>query len=146
MKKKTVKIKEPKATDPFYITLIAIIYDPKERKILIGRKESDPDIPGLTWCFPGTELNYGNNISDVLKKKVKEKTGYDIKNLGSVFSKVYPENKKLMGVYFLCEAIKGKLKAGGHFKELKWVMPQDIEKHFTSSFHPRLREYLLHLR
>lgn len=140
-------MKEPKSTDQFFILLLAIIFDPAKRKILITRKEGDPEL-GLkfTWGFPGTELPYGEGISEILKKKIKEKTGYDIKNLGAVFSKVYPENKKLLAIYFLCEAIGGKLKLGPFYKELKWVNPEELKKHFTTSFHPHLKEYIMNLK
>ena len=36
--------------------LLAIIYDPKTNKILIGRRENDPHIKQLTWGFPGGRL------------------------------------------------------------------------------------------
>jgi len=146
MEKKAVKTNEPKSTDPFHVLLVSIIFDPKERKILIARKDSDPELKGLTWFFPGTELKHAQNMDQILKKRIKEKTGFDIKNLGAIFSKVYPERKDYLAIYFLCEAFKGKAKPWKFYKEMKWVRPQDIEKHFALSFHPRLKEYIMNLR
>jgi ADP-ribose pyrophosphatase YjhB (NUDIX family) len=141
------KRKEPRSTDRFNIVLIGIIFDPAQRKILIGRKNGDPELgPKFSWGFPGTELHYGDDIDKILKNKLKEKTGYDVKNLGAIFSKTYPENEKLVAIYFLCEAVSGKLHVGGFWEEMKWVSPAEIEKHFTTSFHPRLKEYLLNLK
>jgi len=131
---------------PFHIILLGVIFDPKTKKILIGRRENDPDLPKLTWCFPGGKLLHGNDIDKRLKEVVKLKTGYDIKNLGTIFSKVYPEKEDLMAVYFLCEIFKGKEKAGDDIHELKWVVPEQLEKHFTTSFHPRLKEYIMNLK
>ncbi|MBI3623087.1 NUDIX domain-containing protein [Candidatus Pacearchaeota archaeon] len=147
MKKKAVKTKEPKSTDPFHVLLVSIIFDPKERKILIARKDFDPELKGLKWFFPGTELKHGQDMDQTLKKRIKEKTGFEVKNLGAIFSKVYPERKDYLAIYFLCEVFKGSLKPWKFYKEIKWVRPGELEKHFAPlSFHPRLREYIMNLR
>ncbi|MBU2503912.1 MAG: NUDIX domain-containing protein [Nanoarchaeota archaeon] len=129
----------------FNVIVLGIIFDPKERKILIGRRENDPHLPQLSWCFPGGGLTEDGEINKVLKEKIKEQTGLDVKNLGAVFAKTYEEKRDLVSIYFLCEAVKGELNAGGKIKELKWADPTEIEKHFEVSFHPRLKEYLLNI-
>lgn len=142
-----MEIKEPKSTDPFHILMVGIIFDPEKRKILVIRKEGDPELgPEFTWGFPGTELHYGKEMDSYLKEKIKEKTGLNIKNLGCVFSKVYPEKKDYAALYFLCEAVGGEEKLGPFYKEMKWVNPEDLEKLFTTSFHPRLKEYIMNLK
>jgi len=130
----------------FNVLLLGVIFDPKTKKILIGKRENDPYIPKLTWCFPGCRLKPKEDIEESLKNKLKEKTGYKIKNLGSIFSKIYPEKEDQVGIYFFCEVISGKAKTGKDFKELKWVAPEDLQKHFTTSFHPHLKEYILNLK
>jgi len=133
--------------DEFNVIALAVIFDPAKRKILIGRQEGDPKLGDkFTWGFPGSYLQHGADLDRDLKNDIKSKTGYDIKNLGAIFSKVYPENKKFLAIYFLCEAVKGKINPGGLFKEFKWVRPEDIEKHFTTSFHSRLKEYIINLK
>jgi len=132
--------------EEFSVILLGIIFDPKTKKILIGRRENDPFIPKLTWCFPGGKLVPEEDMDKILKKKIKEKTGYEVKNLGAIFSKTYPEKKDFLAIYFLCEVFKGKEKAGDDLVELKWVKPEELEKHFTTSFHSRLKEYILSLK
>jgi len=132
--------------DNFNVILLGVVFNPKTRKILIGRRENDPYIPELTWCFPGGQLSLGKDLDKTLKEKIKQKTGYDVKNLGTIFSKTYPEKKELLAVYFLCEVFQGQEKPGDDFVELKWVSPEDLEKHFTTSFHSRLKEYILNLK
>lgn len=140
-------MKEPKSKATFHILLLGVVFDALERKILIIRKKGDPEIgKKFSWGFPGTELEYGKEIEEFLKEKIKKKTGYGVKNLGSIFSKVYPENKKLSAIYYLCEVIGGKPKKGKFYEEIKWVKPEEIEKHFTTSFHPRLKEYIMNLK
>ncbi|MBU1129568.1 MAG: NUDIX hydrolase [Nanoarchaeota archaeon] len=129
----------------FNIIILGIIFDPKTKKILIGKRENDPYIPELTWCFPGGELLIGEEIDTALKNKIKLKTGYDVKNLGAFFSKTFPEKKNLLAVYFLTEVFEGKEKAGDDLIELKWVSPKELENYFTTSFHKKLKEYLIDL-
>ena len=71
--------------DNFGVVLLGIIFDPEKRKILIGKRENDINIPKLSWCFPGGRLSHGEELDKVLKKKINEKTGYEIKNIGTIF-------------------------------------------------------------
>lgn len=132
--------------DKFNTILLGVIFDPAKRKILIGRRENDPYIKELTWVFPGGSLNYEEDLDEALKKKIKEKTGLDVKNLGAIFAKTYPEKKEFLSIYFLCEAIKGEAKAADDLVELKWVKPEEVENYFTTSFHPHMKEYILNLK
>lgn len=137
---------EKKGKSPFHVILLGIIFDPKKKKILIGRRENDADIPQLTWGFPEGRLRHGDDIDKILKRGVKTKTGYDVKNLGAIFSKTYPEQKDLLAIYFLCEVFGGEAKPSDDFIELKWVSPEELEKYFTTSFHSRLKEYIMSLK
>ena len=129
----------------FQVVVLGIIFNPKERKILIGKREDDPYFPQISWCFPGGGLEENGEMNKTLKEKIKEQTGLVVKNLGAIFAKTYEEKRDLVSIYFLCEPIEGEAKANGKIKELKWVKAKDIEKHFTTSFHPRLKEYLLNI-
>ena len=134
-------------TNKFNIILLAIIFDPAKRKILIAKRgDEDEDIKNLTWQFPEGRLRYGDNVDEILERKIKLKTGLDIKNLGAVSSKVYPEKEDLLAIYFLCEVISGKEKPADDFVELKWVKPEELENYFTTSFHPHMKEYVLNLK
>jgi len=136
---------ENKEKNLFKVFVAGIIFDPAKRKILIARKENDSYLKGVTWCFPGAKLMNGDDMDKKLKSQIKEKTGYEIKNLGAIFSKIYPEQEDLMAVYFLCEVFKGEKKAGGDLIELKWVYPKELENYFTTSFHRKLKKFLLEL-
>ncbi len=130
----------------FSVITLGIIFDTEKRKILLGRRENDPNIPKLSWAFPGGRPEYNEELEDAVIKKIKEKTGLDVENLGAIFAKTYPEKRQFLSVYYLCEKISGKEKPGDDFKELKWVSPEEIEKYFTTSFHPKLKEYILNLK
>ena len=126
----------------FEVIVLGIIFDPKKKKILIGRRENDPYIQNLDWCFPGGRLNMGEDVDQSLKKKMKLKTGYAIKNLGTIFSDTRPERPSLVELYFLTEVFEGKEKPGNDILELRWISPKEIDQYFKISMHRKLKEFL----
>jgi len=138
-------MKENNRMDNFKAVILGIIFDPKEKKILIGKRENDPNIPELTWCFPGGRAVKGEDVDKTLKRNVKAKTGYDVKNLGTFFSEISPEKKDLLAIYFLTQVFEGEEQVGNDLVELKWVSPKELENYFTISFHKKLKEYLIDL-
>ncbi len=130
--------------DSFKVVLLGVIFDPKTKKVLIGKREKDPHVPALSWSFPGGKVKNGESVEETLKKKIKERTGLEVASLGSLLAttKVPEEKHDLLLVYFLCEVIGGKEKPNKDFKETKWVYPRELQNFFTTSFHPKLKEYL----
>jgi len=126
----------------FNIILLGIIFDPKEKRILIGKGNLDP-YSLIGWCFPGCKIKQGEDLDKKLKEKIKEQTGYEVKNLGSIFVRIPKKEPDQFIVYFLCESISGKEQAGDGIKELKWINPKsDLEKYFTPKMNTRLKNYL----
>lgn len=130
----------------FLLNVLGIVFDPAKKKILIGRRENDEYVPELTWCFPGGRPEYGEDLEDGLKKEIKKKTGLEVESLGAIFVRVPEEEEKFLLIYYLCEVIGGKEKTGEKFKEIKWVKPEELEKYFQTSFHPKLKEYIMSLK
>lgn len=145
IKKTKIKLDELKK-GVFLVVSLGIIFNAKTRKILIARRDGDPHIKKLRWSFPGGRPKYGKDLEKNLEKIIKKRTGLIVKNLGAVFSRFLKENKKILLIYYLCEVVGGKEKAGGDFVELKWVKPKDLQKHFTTSFDRRLKEYIFNLK
>lgn len=126
----------------FLVNVLAIIYDPENKKILIGHREKDPYIPAITWAFPGGRPAYNNDLEDYLKQEVKGKTGLDVEIKKMIFAKTYPEKREFLSIYYHCEVVDGRLKAGEKFTEVKWIKPLDIKDYFTTSVHPIIVNYL----
>ena len=61
----------------FLVTLQAIVYNTKTKKILIGLRKNDPNIEELSWTFIGGKAK-DQDLEESLKNTVKEKTGLDI--------------------------------------------------------------------
>lgn len=134
-----------KSLEKFEVIVLGIVFDPKKKKILIGKRENDPYIRNLDWCFPGGRLHLGEDVDQTLKRKMKIKTGYSIKNLGTIFSDTRPERPSLVELYFLTEAFEGKEHPGDDIVELKWISPKDVEKYFKIAIHRKLKEFLSEL-
>lgn len=130
----------------FLVNVLAIIYDPLTKQILIGHRENDPYIPAISWTFPGGRPAYDKDLEDYLIQEVKGKTGLDIKVNKIVFAKTYPEKREFLSVYYHCEVMDGHLKAGDKFTEVKWISPDDVHAYFTTSIHPVIANYLEDLK
>jgi len=126
----------------FLVNVLGIIYNPKTKKILIVKRENDPYVEELSWCFPGGRPEYKEDLEIYLKNKIKTKVGLDVGVKQIVFAKTYPEKREFLSIYYLCEIIGGKEKTSEQFVELKWIKSTDVKKYFTTSLHPELLKYL----
>ena len=126
----------------FLVNVLGIVYNPQTRQILIGKRENDLYIKELSWVFPGGRPTYEGDLEDNLKAIIKDKTGLDADVKEVVFAKTYPEKREFLSVYFCCISSGQETKTGKDFTELRWVKPTEVQKHFTTSLHPKLLEYL----
>jgi ADP-ribose pyrophosphatase YjhB (NUDIX family) len=126
----------------FLVNVLAIVYDKKNKRLLIGRRENDPHIAKLSWCFPGGRPGYNKDLEQYLKREVKKKTGLNVRVVKLLFAKTYPEKRQFLSLYYLTEVVGRKECPGERFKELKWIKPKDIKKYFTTSLHPKLYAFL----
>ena len=127
----------------FLVNVLAIVYNPKTRQILIGKRRGDDSyIKEISWTFPGGRPAYGDDLEFYLKYNIKIKTGLDAEIKKIIFAKTYTEKREFLAIYYLCEVIGGKEMAGEKFIEIKWVKPTDVQKYFTTSLHPKLLDYL----
>jgi len=131
---------------PFLVVLLGIVYNPKIRQVLIGRREDDFLMPKLSWAFPGGRGGWVQELEDHLKDEIKAKTGLDVEVERQVFAKTYPENRQILSIYYVCKTNSTEATASGSFKEVKWIAPQDVEKYFTTSVHPKVLEILKELK
>ena len=135
-----------KKLSDFNVILLGIVFDPRRRKILIGRRENDPYVSKLKWTPPGGRTTPGKDLESSLKIKIKEQTGLRVENLGNIFAMIPEEKKNFILLLYLCEVVGGKEKVGGNLKEIKWVNPEELDDYFTVAYHPHLREYILNLK
>lgn len=131
-----------KENPKFEVIVLGIIFDYEKKKILIGRRENDRNIEGLNWCFPGGRLSNGEDLDDALKRNIKRKTGYSVKNIGTFFSRTYQEKSEIISISFLTSVFEGEETPGDDIVELKWVNPKDLDKYFEIPMHAKLRKFV----
>ena len=125
---------------------LAIIVN-REGKVLIGaRKAKDKWVENLTWVFPGGNLETLDFSRDV-EAEVKQETGLDVKVNSLVGSRIHPDSGfkslQINALYFYCTPVNEKKpKVGGDLKSLKWVLPTDVFKYFTTSTCDEVTKFL----
>ena len=126
----------------FLVNVLAIVYDPETKKILIGKRERDPYIKELSWCFPGGRPGYKEDLETYLGEEIRKKTGLQVEVEKLVFAKTYPEKREFLSIYYLTKTSGGEEKAEEKLVELKWIKPSEVQKYFTTSLHPKVLEFL----
>lgn len=124
------------------INVVGIVFDSRTEKILIGKREDDPYLKELTWCFPGGRPRYGEPLEQGLKREIKKKTGIDVEIKKMVFARAIEEREEFLVIYYFCKPAGGELKAGEKFTEVKWVRPTEVKRYFRTSIHPRVMGFL----
>lgn len=119
----------------FYVKIIGIVFDPNQRKILIGKNKGDKN-----YSLVDGKLSYNQELNESLKKIIKDKTGYYTSNLGSIFAGI--QKKEELAIYFLCEIKEGKEDLGKGVKEIKWVKANEIEHLINEKLPGKLMEYI----
>lgn len=126
----------------FVVNVLGIVYDKETKKILIGKRVNDPYFKRLSWCFPGGRPGYSEDLEHYLTLEIKKKTNIEVEIEKVVFAKTYPEDRRLLSIYYLCGYKSGEVVHGEKFVEVKWIDPKEVKNYFTTSLHPKLLAYL----
>lgn len=124
----------------FLINCLGIVY--KNGKIIIGKRVPDPYVKELTWTFPSGRPTYDKSLEESLKDEIEKKTGLEVEVKKLIFARIPKEKREFICLYYYCEPVSGKAKAGEKFKELKWVKPTEVTKYFTTSVDPFILNFL----
>ena len=110
----------------FSVICLGIIYDPKNKKILIGHRANDPDIPALSWCFPGGRPEYNEELETTVKREIKEETGLDVEIVKFLDKFIYLADggtRKSICYNFLCKMKdpNQKIKLSNEHDSYRWI-------------------------
>lgn len=127
----------------FIINLVGIIYNTKNKKILIGRREKDVYVPELTWGFPGGRPAYDKTLEESLTEEIKKKTGLKAEIKKIIFARITPEIQgKQILIYYYCETKQENARAGEKFVEIKWISPKEYKNYFKTSIAAEISKFL----
>ena len=126
----------------FNVKIIGILFNPKERKILIGKNKGDE-----YFSFVDGELKYDEELDQGLKRVTKEKTGHVIHNLGTIYANnmIEGKNTDTLELYFLCEINGGEEKRGEDVEEIRWIKANEFEELSNQKLPTRLKEYITNI-
>lgn len=126
----------------YLVNVLGIVYNPKTKKILIGRRENDPHVKELEWSFPGGRLHQDKTVEETLRHEVKVKTEVNVRVKNILLARIPEENKQFLLLYYYCETTNGKAQAGEKFMEVNWINPNEYKRYFKTSVHPEIRRFL----
>lgn len=103
----------------------ALIYDKKQKKVLITQRKHDKPFP-LSWEFPGGKIEEGEDHSESLKREIQEELAVEI-SVGSLFHIAEHHEKKFSIKLFCyeCTLLGGALQLLG-VNDVKWVTLQEL--------------------
>ncbi|MDO8610285.1 MAG: ribbon-helix-helix protein, CopG family, partial [bacterium] len=109
----------------------------RKNQVIIGlRKGQDKFVKDLHWTFPSGKFQNLDFEDEVVKTCVRE-TGLKIRVNQLVHARIYPDSPqksiRIVVLYYHCKILSRSQKAGGDFKELKWVPAIDVNRYFTTS-------------
>lgn len=132
--------------EAYMVNCLGIVFNPKTKKILIGRRENDPFIKELTWVFPGGIVTPGKKLEEHLKDDLKKRINLDVEVKQLIHSRTVPEHPRIINLYYYAEVKKtGNEKAVDPSKEiveLKWIKPSDFRKTVTTSVDDKVHAFL----
>lgn len=113
----------------------AVIYHPKENKILALRRQSDAHSRPNRWDLPGGNLLFGKNNLDSLVSEIAEETSLKVEDIRPI--QVVTKYEK--GIYYLfigysCKAISSNVKISDEHSEYRWVTAEEFLKLESADF------------
>ena len=113
----------------------------RERVLLI-RRGSEP-LKG-EWSIPGGMLELGEELTDGVRRELKEETGLDVEPRSCilVFDRIMREGNRVKYHYvivdYLCRRIRGRVQPGSDVIDARWVRRQELPQYHLTDMATRL--------
>lgn len=108
-----------------FVSFHAIIE--KYGKILVLKRSSKDPFNADYWDLPGGVMNFGEEVTQALKREVKEECGLDVDILSPMdVSTRIGEGEQYVAATFICEYKSGTVKLSKDHSEFKWIDPKKV--------------------
>jgi 8-oxo-dGTP diphosphatase len=123
----------------------AILVDPSGKIFLSKRGPMARNERGL-WEFPGGSVEFGEKVSDALKREMKEEFGIEIEigELLDVADHILPsEGQHWISPTFICKVISGEpeILEPGKCSDIGWFQLDEIPENLTTITQENLTHY-----
>ncbi len=128
---------------------LGVVRNEKGEVLIVKREEeekSEKDNSILIWSFPGGKQRLNESREECVKRKVSERTGYDVASIKQISLRMHLQFP-VMIAYHLCRLVSPKptiAKPAESYKiaEIRWVKPEEIRKLFTTDLDPGVAKEL----
>lgn len=131
------------STQRFYLSLKALVLDPKRRVLLLRRAAPSKNNPGK-WDFPGGKMDPGESFEDGLRREVREETGLEITLLrpfGTTMSTL--PDRRVVYLFMLAETGTDRVRLSEEHDAFRWVYPVELTgMELVKQFHAVARRYM----
>lgn len=97
-------------------------------KVLILKRALKTNFGGGNWEFPGGKLEFGEELTDGLKREIMEETGLTIKVKKILYATSFriQENKQVIIMNYLCQSNSNEVKLSDEHTEYMWADKKDL--------------------
>lgn len=97
-------------------------------KVLILKRALKTNFGGGNWEFPGGKLEFGEELTEGLKREIMEETGLTVKIKKILYATSFriQENKQVIIINYLCQSDTNKVELSDEHTEYMWADKKDL--------------------
>ncbi|MBI2592626.1 MAG: NUDIX hydrolase [Candidatus Colwellbacteria bacterium] len=133
--------------NPKFVNL-GVILNNKGEVLLVRRATEETGVDGsvLRWALPGGRQGFGETRSESVKRKILERTGYEVEPITEISLRLHPQFPVVVA-YHICHLISPqsmttKATEADKLAEVKWVKKEEVSKLITTELDPNVKKYL----
>lgn len=123
-------------------TLVMALVKNQGKMLIIERVNKEP---GMTWAFPGGEIEAGEQPEHTAIREVFEETGVKCEAVKKIHERIHPVTGRLI-LYWECrpETTGINISETDEIASAEWVDPEEIlNKRFTSDPASEVKQFML---
>ena len=113
----------------------AVVYHPKENKLLVLRRPPTAHSRPKCWDLPGGNVLFGKNHLDSLLSEIAEETSLKVRDVQPIQVVTnYEQDTYFLFIGYSCKATSSKVEISDEHSEYKWVTTEEFLKMESADF------------